>query len=327
MFTQVLSLSSALLLLMCFTSSVDSTPTTFTSFNAGFNFTLTSLTTGETLQDYRIDMGNSFVASVLQCSGNDYMLVVKGDFKTQKDQYNISHFDSSSGVMTTKSHFYIPKEGDGSDNLKGYNSIDMTSGLAFGTYCPFSREPSVPYLLIFNLNDQSSMTVPFHGTNCSNQATGVYDSSSQSYYLYGDRYGEKVVTSMVVGIFSLVSNTTNYVEFPYHLAPFAFVQALYNYQSTTYACIIQPTFIEVLQLDFTTQTVLSVFKVDIKVYRRQFMFDQAGGNIVALMVEFDSSVYNVYTINLQTLQYTATTLPIKVKMTELFMNTNEFCAQ
>eukprot|EP01133_Synstelium_polycarpum_P012393 gene12393-14540_t len=80
---------------------------------------------------------------------------------------------------------------------------------------------------------------------------------------------------MTFGVYSLVSDSINYVQIPYKMSSDTNVQQVYVYESTVYACIIQGTFVEVISIDFNTKTTTSIFKLYIKNAVGQYSISQS----------------------------------------------------
>eukprot|EP01133_Synstelium_polycarpum_P015873 gene15873-18864_t len=240
------------------TNSSRSPPTTVSSFDYE-SFTLISLATGEILETHPISVSPAYVSTVLQCSGDDYIIMTSGNMMVMDGYYNVSYYDSNVKQDIAAKFEFIDATPE-AEILAGYNSIDLSSGLTFGASCP---ENGVPYLVIFDMNNLSSQMINFTESICSDFETGVYDSANQAYYIYSSRLGV-AQSSLTFGVYSLLSKRTDYVDLPYaSLDKNSVVQVLYYYQSKVYVCIDHLSSIEVLTLDFNTNTTLTVFSVDI----------------------------------------------------------------
>ncbi|GAM24049.1 hypothetical protein SAMD00019534_072240 [Acytostelium subglobosum LB1] len=284
-------------------SCIDSRPTTLSTFRCitNGNFTLFNFTSGQLIQN----QVSPFVVDLLQCSGNDYMVMVQG----LGTDMSISIFNGQTGELTTKAMFNEELANDGFI-IYQVNSVDLESGLALATYCD---NTSVSNLAIFDLNNQSVVNIPFKGNKCMLYAYGQYDSTTHLYYLYG--YNVSIFTgipifSLPIGIYSLKTKTFEYVEIPYYLDMIGgSVQQLYMYQSTLYACIQQDKHIEIGVLDISAKKFKRVFKVETNT-NAQFAFDQSGYIVSLVVNQKDTSIiYLVYSTDLQTHQSTMNIFP------------------
>ncbi|EFA83787.1 amidohydrolase 2 family protein [Heterostelium album PN500] len=271
---------------------VDCNPTSLATFTLQGGFIEQNLTNGVILQN-RPDYTNSyFINSLLQCIGDDYIVLTDG-YDTQDKHYNLSIYNGVSGLMTTKAQFFTNIQFDFQ-----FNSFDSSSGLAFASICSNSVYPS---LAIFNVNEKTVNHTAFDQTSCQDYAYGAYDSSTQIYYIYGNQVGKH--SSLTFAQYSLASQTTKYVEIAYNLEDI--VQQIFVYQSKLYVCIIQNSYIEVGIANFNSKSIDSIFQFnysDTGNGNCQFVYDEAG-YILALMTNQKSEV-NVIAIDLETLQTT-----------------------
>eukprot|EP01133_Synstelium_polycarpum_P001087 gene1087-1234_t len=314
--TQLISFSLILALaLSSLAASADVTgpPSIMTTFMSGVIYISLDLTTGQQLQNFVVIGAPSGITvfSLLQCSGDDYVVLMVGTDTVQPNHFNISTFNNASNTITTLAQFDYPP---GDFLTYQYNSIDIPTGLAFSTYC---RGGS--FLMVFNMNNQTvphtltpiylanlSVDLPFKDAPCSLYTIGAYDNSTQTYYLIGDLYGS-VLSSLTFGMYSLATGHITYVDIPYEMDSDANLQQVFVYESIVYACIFQKSFTEVIAIDFATETTKSIFKVYSPLPAGQFALD-SNGYIVGFIDE-DTKLFNAYIINLKTLEIIHNTFP------------------
>eukprot|EP01133_Synstelium_polycarpum_P017963 gene17963-21436_t len=299
-----LSLFIVLLLLsLAYDHGVESAPpTTLVSIVDARNFTVTSLATGELLLGQRLPQ-DTYITSLLQCSGDDYIFLISGTFESGPNNYNISVYNSVSQTLTTKESFYLL-----TDKFIDYqlNTIDLASGLAFSTYCPRRQ----PILAIFDMNKQSAVNIEFTNAKCDIYAYGVYDVPNQIYYVITDQFGPSKY--LYFSLYNVESQSITYTEIPYVLGDEATFQQIFIYQSVVYVCILQNTYAEIVAIDFATKTTDSIFKMDMyKIPLGSFAFSPSGYILALLFSSTDRSLFNVLTVDLATNLYTNNTIPME----------------
>ncbi|EFA78914.1 hypothetical protein PPL_08382 [Heterostelium album PN500] len=279
------------------------------------NFTSISLINGTILQNYNIDI-QDYIFDLLKCSGNDYYIMKTQSAAPHPGHYNISILNSETGTLTTKASFYLPEN---PLIVRQYNSIDLQNGLAFATYCPLN----VSYLLIFDLNTETIETIISENI-CELYAYGGYDPVNQLYYLYG--YRAQKLQALSFGVYSMITKSFTYYKIPYVLHFLSYVQSIYVYQSTVYVGVVQNTYYQLIKVDFNTKKAHNVFKENF-VDDEGFVGFVLDDNGYFVIVAPYANNYTIYTIDLQTEQFTNHTIPnLVTKFPENFLE-NMFCAQ
>ncbi|EGG23575.1 hypothetical protein DFA_05708 [Cavenderia fasciculata] len=208
-----------------------------------------------------------------------------------------------------------------------YNSIDLSSGLAFSTYCGASSN-----LVIFDFNNETVYVyiqqqqcegIPFKSSACSLYTIGAYDNMTQTYYLIGDLEGS-VLSSLTFGVYSMITKDITYVEIPYHMDSNANLQQVFVYDSVVYACVFQSSFTEVIAIDFATRSTKSIFRVSSIMPEGQFAFDTRG--YITGFIDEDTKLYNAYIINLKTLDVIHNEIPYPSDSFVGNYNSNLFCS-
>eukprot|EP01133_Synstelium_polycarpum_P016844 gene16844-20028_t len=194
------------------------------------------------------------------------------DFK-QSYNLNVSTFNSVSNTVSTKAQFTLDIALDIDFE---YNSIDISSGLAFATYC-YGTTGLVHCSLIQPINSEK---IPFTGTSCSLGTVGAYDSINQIYYLVGRMFGVSQPT-LNFGQYSTVTKDISYVEIDYKTDEWTFLQQVFVYESVV------------------------ILKVEAEGPTGQYAFNSDG--YIVGFIEEDSP--NLYIIDLNTMEITHNIVP------------------
>ncbi|EFA82040.1 hypothetical protein PPL_04945 [Heterostelium album PN500] len=270
--------------------STSSQPTTLTCTE--LNFTSISLTTGQLIQSYAFESPH-FITSLLKCSGNDYYVLASGPDSYQPGYFNISILNGETGTFTTKATFYIPEN---PMFIYQSNSIDLPSGLAFTTFCNSGSS----YIYIFDMNTETVETIATNN-HCVLYTFGAYDPTNQLYYLYGYETGTR--SSLSFGVYSMITKNITYYDIPFEMQFWSSVETIHVYESIVYVGLLQDKYYQVITIDFNTKTTRSIFKADFQQLETtaEFVLDPNGYMVV---VSLNPPNYNIFTIDLQTEQYT-----------------------
>ncbi|EFA75095.1 hypothetical protein PPL_11169 [Heterostelium album PN500] len=282
---------------------------------AEVNFTSISLTSGKYLQQYYMDRSH-LINAMLKCSGNDYY-VLESQSELYPGQYNISILNAETGGFTPKASFYIPEQ---PRIIWQSNSIDLQNGLAFATYCPSNTS----YLSIFNMNTETVETIE-SSSYCQLYALGAYDSANQLYYLYGFNTG--TLKALSFGVYSMITKSFTYHDIPFEMQHWSYVQSVFVYQSTVYVGLFQNSYYQLITVDCDTKTTRSIFKADyfpFEQYTLDFVFDSNGYIVI---IAKNPPNYSIFTIDLQTEQYTNHTIPNIAAELAVNFESNSCCAQ